>query len=512
MTNSNKRSDWAICFYRAERSGFAIPLVVVMLIMLAGAIFAMMFFSGSQTRSMANDIELWQARELAISAVKYAGEKLREGRWYGQASVVGSLSSKVPGGGYVVVCEDTKRVLDFSNEYENAADMVSYNGKKYSKLAVLDHVDVFARGFFGDQSVVTYGRFIVGPEADFLSKSTDGLIRSDDGKSLIPSPFTLKRMVSITVINDRSLFDISLRSVRNSIRDKVSQQTASFIQNYGRVRWDAPPPTTISTQLDTNSAKGILSAYWGPSAANQKNVFLRDRVKKLILEGTPVAMRESAAEKRTYHIKKPSGNLRSQYPNLSWPAPVNVTTDFSAPNAFEALEMETGANVISDDYRNKLSYNQVGTSATVTWGSDGVPVNPPEIGGPIIKPYTIKDPSLGIEGIPLDSAFGFFEKYFQEGNSEVLGSESAEAFSQDVYEQIQMPDAGDSTSSANEGATGDNWETNPEIIIIPGPPEPLPEATSGNSPGSPEELGTVPVPPSPGGSSGGGGGSVSGSC
>jgi len=506
-----------------RRTGFAIPMAVVMLVMLAIGIFSMMLFSGSQTRSMRNDIDAWQARELAISAIKVAGEKLREGRWYGKASVVGSMSSNVTGGGYVFVCEDTKRVIDFMNETANASDRVGYKGQEYSKIAVLDHIDVFARGFYGKQSVVAYGRFIVGPEAEFLSTSTDGLIRTADGKNLVSSPFTLKRMVAVTVFKDRSLYDISVREVRNKIRDRVTEQTQKFITNYGRVKWDAAAPTTISTAIDTNSAKGILASYWGGSVPNLENVFLRDRFRELILEGTPVTKWGEAAKTRSFNLEMPAFTMRKAYPWFTQiPSGPSVTDSYPAPNALEAIESAAGTKVSDDDYRDKLSHIKVADGFKVTYSE--TPATPDNSTcsntGPVIRPFTLTEgvevkTSTGgskvIEGLPVSSVLGFFEKYFQEGSGEILGSDSASAFNIDVYEVIQAGDKGNDKKNSGDDTDGDDWSKEPEIILEPGPPEPLPEATSGNSPGSPGELGTEVTPPKPPGSGGGGGGSQSGS-
>lgn len=484
-------------------------MAVIMLVMLGVVIFSMMIFSGSQTKSMRNDIEMWQARELAISGLKVAGEKLRDERWYGQASVVGTISSKVVGGGYVIVCEDTKRVLDFSNEYENAADRVVYDGQKYSKLAVLDHIDVFSRGFYGKQSVVAYGRFIMGPEPAFLSKSTEGLIRTDDGKGLEKSPFTLKRMVALTVIRDNALFDISLRGVRNRIRNKVKERTTSFINNYSRVNWNASAPTTISATLDLNSARAILGNYWGASSGNGKNIFLRDRIKDLVLEGTPVDKRSDAPGSRSFHIKKPPSTIRGMYPQLTFPPPVNVKEDFPGPDALEALELETGALVSSDDYRELLSYNTVAIKFSVTWDGNNN-YSGPTSEGPVIKPYTLAEGVLPVAGVQVDSVLGFFEKYFQEGTAEVLGSDAAVAFSKDVIEEIQMSGDGGSGQTPSDDTEADSWENNPEIVIEPGDPEPPKFPTSGHSPGTAGELGSEVIPPSPGGGGNSGGGSYSG--
>ena len=140
---------------RRRREGFAMAVAVIGLILLAIGVFAMLFFSGSQTRSLQHDLAQWQARENAMSGLKVAGERLREGRWYGGSTVVGNLMAKIGQGGYVVVCEDMRRFL---------TERVTYKGKEYDKMALLDRVDVFARGHSGKRTSVLYARFIMCPD------------------------------------------------------------------------------------------------------------------------------------------------------------------------------------------------------------------------------------------------------------------------------------------------------------------------------------------------------------
>ena len=500
-----------------REGGFAIAVAVIGLILLGIGVFAMLFFSGSQSRSLQHDLAQWQARENAMSGLKIAGEKLREGRWYGGGSLVGNLIDKIGGGGYVVVCEDMRRFL---------SERVTYQGKDYDKLALLDRVDVFSRGHCGKRTSVLYARFIMCPEPAFMGKSTDGLVKpKGPGTNLVETKDTLKRLVRITELTNKKFQNISQKSVRDAIRWHISEKSIQFVKNYENVRWDASEPSgAATTTISDIMAESIMDNYWGASSPNAENQFLRDRLYDLLVEGTPIPQRANAPKQRSIELEKdpPSGN-KSLIIALcqATGTPVvepNPRVSFPAPKALDELHSERGTGVGDSEYHEKLSYNpKAQVSYKAKWGSVvsdlaqaqasgatyashggkyylNVSVMGPE---DVTKPYWIKDPATGSD-LRVDDVLGFFEKYFREGTSEPLSGSFSEAFDEDKVGPLLEDDS----SIEIPGTPGSSWEKNPEIVIVPGPPEPLPGPTSGNTKGE-ESVGNV-IHVSTGGSGGGG--------
>ncbi len=503
-----------------RRSGFAMAIAVIGLILLGIGVFAMLFFSGSQARSLSHDLAQWQARENALSGLKFAGEKLRAGRWYGGGSLVGNLVAKMGHGGYVVVCEDMRRFM---------VDPGVYQGVEYDKLAVLDRVDVFARGHSKERSTVLYARFIMCPEPAFLGNSTNGLVRPrGSGKNLVETKDTLKRLVRITELREAKYKDIQKKSVRDAIRWKISEESIEFIKNYEKVRWSASPPAeVVGKTFSDKTAETIMDNYWGASSPNAENQFLHDRVYDLLVEGTPIQQRANAPQKRSIQLEKdpPSGN-KDLIVALCKATGTPIVErrpriDFPAPSALDALHEDRGTGVADKEYHHNLAYNP---QAAVTYSFKcGSVVNDlstaqasgatyaehggkyylnVSVTGPIdvIKPYWLADPATNAD-MRVDDILGFFEKYFKEGSSEALSGSFSEAFDEDKVNPIINGD----DKNEEPGKPGSSWENNPEIVIIPGPPEPLPGPTSGNTKGT-EDVGNVIHV-----SGGGGGGGVSGS-
>ena len=496
-------------------------VAVIGLILLGIGVFAMLFFSGSQTRSLQHDLAQWQARENAMSGLKIAGERLRDGRWYGASTVVGNLMAKVGQGGYVVVCEDMRRFL---------TERVTYQGKEYDKLALLDRVDVFARGHSGKRTSVLYARFIMCPDPAFMGTSTNGLVKPKGaGDELVETKDTLKRLVRITELPERKFQDISKKSVRDAIRWHIAEKSIEFVKNYVNVRWQASlPPSSSTTTISDSMADSIMDNYWGASSPNAENQFIHDRLYDMLVEGTPIPQRTSAHQQRSIELEKdpPSGN-KSLIVALcqATGTPIvepNPRVSFPAPKALDGLHSERSTSVADSKYHHNLSYNPKAQVAyRAKWGSVvsdlaqaqasgstyathggkyylNVSVSGPE---DVAKPYWLKDPATKSE-LRVDDILGFFEKYFREGTSTPLSDNFAESFD----ESKVGPSLSDSAEVEVPGKPGSSWENNPEIVIIPGPPEPLPGPTSGNTKGE-ESVGNV-IHVSTGGS--GSGGSASG--
>jgi len=504
---------------RDSRGGFAMAVAVIALLLIGISVFSMLFFSGSQTRSLHQDLDGWQARELALSALRVAGDRLREGRWYGNSSLVGVLKSKVGRGGYVVVCEDMRRVKP---------GPLTWNGVKYDQLAVLDRIDVFARGFCGDRTCVMYGRFLMGPEPAFLGTSTNGLVVPRGGQALVETADTLKRMVRVTELRDKAHQHIEVRSVRDAIRWVVAGQSVDFVKNYAQVRWDAAPPAAPTTVFDPLEAAAVVEQYWGASSPDPGNQFMHDRLYDFLVEGTPVGQWVVAPGRRRVELDKdpPSSNRGLVMAAIAATGTAMVEysprVNFPPPSALDALHSDRNTGVASSDYHHDLSYNDktsvtydvkwsqaYGTQAEAeaaggTWFEYGgqyyanVTVDGPN---DVTRPYWVEDQVTG-STIRVDDVMGFFERYYQEGTSEALGDATAESFAMGPL----AAQLADDSSEFTPGTTGTSWEDNPEIIIIPGPPEPLPTPSSGNTKGD-DSVGNV-IHVSSG--SPGGGGSASG--
>jgi len=152
---------------RSARRAIAIPLVV-------GAIFvfiifasSLMFSSKEEYRLLQKNIYRERARYVALAGLAKATALVFqndfEQRWYKQDKskygFTGSFSGEVGGGKFVVRAEDVVN--------EMTSDMVGGDAvsreNRVTKLTY-NRIDLFARGTYGDQSVIVYQAVVLKPE------------------------------------------------------------------------------------------------------------------------------------------------------------------------------------------------------------------------------------------------------------------------------------------------------------------------------------------------------------
>jgi len=436
-------------------AGYSMALAIVAVTILALGVGATLFFSGSQTRSMKGSLARWKARSYAISGLKAAADRLRQGRWYGSGAYVGLMGPADVGLGgtdvnFTVVCEDIRRFKTG----------VTVDGSEYDKFAVLDHIDVFSRGECDDAVHVAYARLILSPEPALAGTSTDGLEaqRGQPGV-LAAAPSTIKRLVRISDFIGTEYHDIDQQPVRDLIRTKFRALSDDYRQNYAAVDWDANPAPPAGDRTSDGSALDYLREFLRSTpAAHTTNDFINDRLYDFILENTGAFDRATADRQRTIELEIDTVSGDRGFIEAACAATgtevahpeVGRVDEFPTPDAMDRLHTHTGAGglVGSDDYRHTLCYDpDAQVQYTVSWQATSNATNAAEarsetgVGGgaimqygglwyvglsvegptPVEKPYWLDDPASGSNDLRMDSLAGFWVKYFDDGDAQPTG-------------------------------------------------------------------------------------------
>lgn len=420
-------------------------MVVGVAVLLGLFLAPMLFFSGSQTRSLQVEGQAWHARYLARAGLEAAGDRLRKERWYGETDVVGSLTSAEAGlagpGSFHVVCEDTRI---FSPE-EQAG---------FQSLPLVHHVDVFSRGEEDGRSVVGYAAFILNPAPELAGKATDGF----DGLGETTGD-TLKRLVRFHFFVEPALQGIEEQAVRDAIRARVEDLSREYIANYPQVDWglSSNPPEPSGPRLGVGEAAAYLARYQWGAPADAASVFYRDRIFDMVLEGTPATQRAVAQKLRQVSIRASEEGeaLRAEARHFcelvsgcQWgPFPPDQELVLLPPNAVGVLH-EIRGGIPDADYRRRLSahdcaklYYEWGAEATEPETMSEAAVQAAYPGKPyalwngawwvdyyaerdenpcVSADYFLDDPASGID-MELDDIYGFFRKYFALEEAEPLG-------------------------------------------------------------------------------------------
>ena len=479
---------------RSLRRGVAISVVMGFVVLLFAALVPMLFFSGSQTRSMLVEGEDWRARHMARAGLAVAAERLRVGRWYGEESLMGEVTSEevgLPGPDrFRVLCEDTRVFAEWP-----------VAGFKF--FPYLHHIDVFARGEADGRAIVAYGAFIMNPAPELGGSATDAY--GDDGPGST-DPDTLKRLVRVAYFREPELRDIDQASVRDAIRARVKEKTGEYLPNYLAIDWDTRknPPAAPAASLGEGEAQAFLESFSWSNPAHAESVFLRDRVFVMLLEGTPAQQRAVADSLRTVSIRtdEEAEATRAQarffcelVDSCTWgPFPPESETLMLPPNAV-ALLHEARDGTPDPGYRARLAAHDC-AKLYYRWGAEytelksevteaevqarypGLPYA--EWGGEwwidywarqdenpcVSADYRLDDPASGLD-LELDTIYGFFRKYYElekakpmgasgiaKSNKAALGYTSDPAMLALPDEVLLGPGAGD-----EEGAGGGGGES-----------------------------------------------------
>lgn len=474
-----------------RRGGFALPVSVIVLVIVGLALGGMLFFSGSQTQSLKGELRAWRARRNALSGLALASERLRNERWYGASTLVGSLTSDDAGwtaedGTFFLVAEDIRAFVDNPGILD---------GVDWGRLAVLDRVDLFSVGEFEGVQRVAYGRFIMSPSPDFRGTSTDGLARLPNSEVLEVTPSTIKRLARVTEILDPKLVDVTVEAVRNEIRSRIAAQSADFAANYGRVVRSASVPSSTGTSLDDSAAAALLALFWSDAAPGSGGgpLFLHDRMLDAVLEGTAPDQRAGAREQRQVELElDPPSDKRTFIEaccrlvgvEVVDPQPVKV---FEPPAAVADLNRDRGQEPPTADYREAVGANpQAMVKYSVSWGAtfnggpdgfdeaavqqastdpqwnnggienymlwDGIYYIGIKVDGPtwITKPYRIEDPASS-RRLLVDDMVGFYEKFYGEAGAAPVGGSVKNDFN---LGNIVNPPPGPTTSG---GGCSGGW-------------------------------------------------------
>lgn len=424
---------------RSRRSGVAISVVMGLVCLLVAALFPMLFFSGSQTRSMAVEGEDWRSRHMARAGLAVAAERLRVERWYGDDSVLGSVDSEEVGlagpDRFHVVCEDT---LIYSPD--------SISG--FETFPLVHHIDVFARGEAEGRAVVAYGAFIMNPAPELQGRSTDGL----DGEIRETTSDTLKRLVRVAYFRDEDLQDIDRGSVRDAIRARIREKTQLYLPNYLQVDWatQRDPPEAPAPRLSEGEAQAFLDRFRWDNPADPESLFLRDRIFDMLLEGTPAQQRRIADRLRTVSIRSDEDgeDLRAEAQffceldsDCEWgPFPPQEEMTMLPPDALGILH-EIRDGTPDAGYRERLAAHDC-ARLFYEWGAENTErveeVSEGALQGLypgsayaewdgvwwvdywarkdenpcVAASYQLDDPASGLD-LELDDVYGFFRKYFE---------------------------------------------------------------------------------------------------
>jgi hypothetical protein len=261
---------------------------------------------------------------LVRAGINVAEDKLQAGRWYGNSSIRG-----------------THTITDFPVDFLPGAKITIYADDYTTGIqqkigdymyVMLDHIKVFVEAKFRGETLFGYGKFIVSPEPIIGGTSTDGT--DPEFKVLAPAPTTLKRMISVRIVQPSELksktgyTNLSSVASRKAFVEFLKADLDKFAMNYSKnqalsegIRKGYSLSKELFTQDEVHQKIAALDTGggYGNNGNLLKNQFVLENFKKFFLstnwdvaQGNKSAQLQATAVKITNLPTKDMTNNRAQ--------------------------------------------------------------------------------------------------------------------------------------------------------------------------------------------------------
>lgn len=242
---------------KKSTKGFAIVVVLLLVVMVPPVLFGLHRYLISKTRSLSTLEAHSILQQEARNALKEVEISLMHARWY------------LPKHNhtYKLTANFKSKITVYIDEYQSNSPQYIYSEKK-GATPTLDHIKVFIHLTYKEKEVIAYGKFIISPSPLLVEDNVHGVngykrstleevpsIRKFAYQEIIPKNYILKtenKMLDIAKIDDRAKISIGLdyQLQRATIRD--------FLQKGAHLR----ARKYLQPQQKTDTKKDVFKIFY----------------------------------------------------------------------------------------------------------------------------------------------------------------------------------------------------------------------------------------------------------